>query len=397
MPGKYGYVALARTVGERKPAAAASIDAKSAGAAMDMVEKAPECSLSPEVQEFVRNIFDVSMMTKRLQEASINLDKMPIGSLSAAQMDKGYEILREISTLLVEGPLQDDEQVLAIKLLDCSNRFYATIPHTWREGTTPPVIADLTQLKLRVDTLETLAEIQTAILLSKEKSAADVHPLDANYGKLGCNLVALAPASAEYKMIATLVQNGYSQHNNAGSKLSIKQVFEIDRAGETERFAPWAQDAKRKLLWHGSGLQNWVGILSQGLRIAPPEAPAAGYNFGKGVYFADMLEKAFGYCRATGGEAVLQLSEVALGESYVLTAPEYAAAENSKQAAKQSTFCIGKTQPDPAQDRDAAGVAVSVGKAVANEYDILLSMTHNEFIVYDEAQVKARYIVCLCR
>ena len=30
------------------------------------------------------------------------------------------------------------------------------------------------------------------------------------------------------------------------------------------------------------------GILSQGLRIAPPEAPVTGYMFGKGVYFADM-------------------------------------------------------------------------------------------------------------
>lgn len=27
----------------------------------------------------------------------------------------------------------------------------------------------------------------------------------------------------------------------------------------------------KKLLWHGSRLTNWGGILSQGLRIAPPE------------------------------------------------------------------------------------------------------------------------------
>lgn len=38
-----------------------------------------------------------------------------------------------------------------------------------------------------------------------------------------------------------------------------------------------------QLLWHGSRLSNIVGILSQGLRIAPPEAPVNGYNFGKGV------------------------------------------------------------------------------------------------------------------
>ncbi len=44
----------------------------------------------------------------------------------------------------------------------------------------------------------------------------------------------------------------------------------------------------KKLLWHGSRLTNFVGILSQGLRIPPPEALIIGYPFGKGVYFADM-------------------------------------------------------------------------------------------------------------
>lgn len=33
----------------------------------------------------------------------------------------------------------------------------------------------------------------------------------------------------------------------------------------------------RMLLWHGSRLTNMVGILSSGLRVAPPEAPVTGY------------------------------------------------------------------------------------------------------------------------
>ena len=52
----------------------------------------------------------------------------------------------------------------------------------------------------------------------------------------------------------------------------------------------------KQLLWHGSRLTNFVGILSQGLRIAPPEAPVTGYMFGKGVYFADMVSKSANYC-----------------------------------------------------------------------------------------------------
>jgi len=31
------------------------------------------------------------------------------------------------------------------------------------------------------------------------------------------------------------------------------------------------------LLWHGSRTTNFAGILSQGLRIAPPEAPVVSY------------------------------------------------------------------------------------------------------------------------
>jgi hypothetical protein len=64
----------------------------------------------------------------------------------------------------------------------------------------------------------------------------------------------------------------------------------------------WADVHNRQLLFHGSSLSNYVGILSQGLRIAPPEAPVSGYAFGKGVYFSDMFQKSFGYCRmATSG------------------------------------------------------------------------------------------------
>ena len=69
---------------------------------------------------------------------------------------------------------------------------------------------------------------------------------------------------------------------------------------------------------HGSRLSNWVGIISQGLRIAPPEAPATGYMFGKGVYFANMVSKSANYCFTNPSDniGVLMLCEVALGDTY---------------------------------------------------------------------------------
>lgn len=57
------------------------------------------------------------------------------------------------------------------------------------------------------------------------------------------------------------------------------QVFEVAREGESERYEPQKNLGNRRLLWHGSRTSNFGGILSQGMRIAPPEAPKTGYRF----------------------------------------------------------------------------------------------------------------------
>lgn len=103
------------------------------------------------------------------------------------------------------------------------------------------------------------------------------------------------------------------------------------------------------LLWHGSRLTNMVGILSTGLRIAPPEAPVTGYMFGKGIYFADMVSKSANYCftNRDNNVGILLLCEVALGNTNDLTASCYTA--NKLPANKNSTKGIGKTQPDSNQ------------------------------------------------
>ena len=84
---------------------------------------------------------------------------------------------------------------------------------------------------------------------------------------------------------------------------------------------------------HGSRVTNFGGILSQGLRIAPPEAPVSGYMFGKGIYLADMSSKSANYCSAysSGDTALLLLCEAELGNPmYELTDASYTAGEDAK-------------------------------------------------------------------
>jgi len=115
---------------------------------------------------------------------------------------------------------------------------------------------------------------------------------------------------AEYKTVHDYLKNT-SHHYN----LKMVDLFRIKREGESDRFNPLKLDNK-KLLWHGSRFSNFVGILSNGMRIAPPEAPKTGYNFGKGVYFADLAGKSAPYCYTSlsGGVGLFVVCEVACGK-----------------------------------------------------------------------------------
>ncbi|CAI5705016.1 unnamed protein product [Peronospora farinosa] len=152
-----------------------------------------------------------------------------------------------------------------------------------------------------------------------------------------------------------------------------------------------------KLLWHGSRLSNVIGILSKGLRVAPPEAPNNGYMFGKGIYFADSVSKSANYCWTTpqNPKGILILAEVALGTLYEAREAEdltYTTLKITKGC--DSTLGVGRmAAPEENYETMKDGVVVPIGEFVSSECNG--SLLYNEFIVYREEQVKLRYLVSL--
>ena len=141
-------------------------------------------------------------------------------------------------------------------------------------------------------------KITTKLLASNEDDDLDI--VDQNYKKLGCTIEALDKKSKDFNLISDYL------HNTKESwKIDIDEVYKIDRPSEEKSYNKKMKN--KMLLWHGSRIANFVGILSQGLRIAPPEAPVSGYLFGKGIYLADMIDKSAGYCRSWGSDTALCL------------------------------------------------------------------------------------------
>jgi len=166
----------------------------------------------------------------------------------------------------------------------------------------------------------------------------------------------------------------------------------VKRRGEAARYRPFSKLHNRQLLWHGSRVSNFAGILSQGLRIAPPEAPATGYMFGKGIYFADMVSKSANYCFANHGNprGLLLLCEVALGNMYEKKTSEYV---TKLPTGKHSTKGLGKTHPDPSKTHvTSAKVEIPLGPGVKSEV-ANTSLLYNEYIVYDVGQANIQYLL----
>ncbi|XP_032579281.1 poly [ADP-ribose] polymerase isoform X2 [Drosophila sechellia] len=335
------------------------------------------------VQNLMKLIFDVDSMNKTLMEFHIDMDKMPLGKLSAHQIQSAYRVVKEIYEVLECGSN-------AAKLIDATNRFYTLIPHNFGVQS-PTLIETHQQIEDLRQMLDSLAEIEVAYSIIKSEDGSDsCNPLDNHYAQIKTQLVALDKNSEEFSILSQYVKNSHASTHKSYD-LEIVDVFKVSRQGEARRFKPFKKLHNRKLLWHGSRLTNFVGILSHGLKIAPPEAPPTGYMFGKGIYFADMVSKSANYCctsrqHSTG---LMLLSEVALGDMMECTSAKYI---NKLSNNKHSCFGHGRTMPDPTKSYIRSdGVEIPYGETITDEH-LKSSLLYNEYIVYDVAQVNIQYL-----
>jgi len=141
----------------------------------------------------------------------------------------------------------------------------------------PPLIRTGEEVKEKIQLLEALGDIQIAMkVLTGGGEGEQMNPIDHHYNGLKCQLLPLDQEDDTFRMIEKYVRQTHARTHNQ-YRLEVSEVFEVEREGEAENFT---DVGNRHLLWHGSRLTNWVGILSQGLRIAPPEAPVTGYMVG---------------------------------------------------------------------------------------------------------------------
>ncbi|XP_031628486.1 poly [ADP-ribose] polymerase-like [Contarinia nasturtii] len=344
-------------------------------------------NLKKSVQDLIELIFDEDMLNQTMLEFKLDIQRMPLGKISPKQIHDAMTILKDISELIEKNASRSE-------LCEKSNQFYSLIPHDFGVKRVPDI--DTSEMvAMKVEMLETLSQIAVSYTFSNKNLSENKNILDSCYEQLNAHINPIEKHSEDYNLIITYAKNTHSAIHDEYF-LDIEDIFTVSREGEIKRYETFRKLHNKKLLWHGSKLANFVGILSKGLKIAPREVPRNGSMFGNGIYFTDTVSKAANYSRAQckNDVGLMLLCEVALGDSMECFDGNNVTKDGQKlPKGFHSIKGVGKGFPNPKEGRLIyEDVEAPVGEMVENA-SIKSALLHNEYVVYDEAQVKIKYLI----
>ena len=390
--------------------------ASSASSSSSSSSSAVVTVMHEEVRNLINHLFDRKLAQDSMKEQGLDVKELPLGTLSKRMIKQGYQILSLISDAIRSGTEEENDQeedddskqnsgsssggssssssssnstsnsITAAKLIDLNNQFYQTIPFTMKRGETGFKIDTLEQVKVLSDLVDQLNQIRISESLMQNVNKSNTNQLSlvqSQYQSLNCTLLPI-DGGKTFRMVEEYVQMG----GGPGSNLILEELYSVERAGEQERYINHLKKSKGKhtktLLWHGSRVTNFVGLLSQGLRIAPPEAPATGYLLGKGCYFANLISKSLHYCGANtsddgnGRDAYLALCEVAVEkQSYKTLEHDGDAREAAAAMGVETTEAYGRVAPDETTWDTLDGACLPKGIHVPRQEDCDLFVKNN--------------------
>ena len=316
----------------------------------------------PQVETVIKRIFDIALCQKTEE---LDDKKLPLGMLSLTQIQKAYAVLQE-ALEAVDAGLNSES---------CTAKYFTLIPT--RRANVGPINSRQT-IQEKIDLLK---ELEQYYYIHKNQNLS----LQSKYRSLNCDLRPVDPAARS--LIENYLTENRGQHH---MKLAYYEAYDVDRPSEQKAYHRWETLHNKQLLWHGTAMTNVVGILTNGLCINPIIPVAiTGKMFGQGLYFANVPTKSAGYLRISSGIGAMFLCEVALGNMYELKQSQPVVLPSGKHSVKG----LGRFTPDTETYFNINDdVTVPLGK-IQEVKDDQLSLQYDEFIVYDQSQVKLKYLV----
>lgn len=357
--------------------------------------KIPPSKLSDRLQSFLQLIGDINMLKTTLKSLDVDINKMPLGAISPEQLDEAESVLMTIQGLLQVADYKTNDQALNDKLVDLSSEYYTYVPQIVSRSSKPPLINSQIRIDDYMNRIEDLKNLKIAYSAVHDISPKmDHNPCDMLYSKVKTDIQPLSRDHPMWQVIEDFVFQTHGPTHHAQVKLV--DIYEICREADRSRgFLKELGGQNVHLLWHGTRLSNYISIFQNGLVLRPEmisNAKITGKMFGYGIYGANSFSKSFNYCCSSPGEeACLFLGEFALGNQLERANADYNLNEKTlRLTGHHSCWGHGKWTPNKIQEVD--GLKVPNGKL---EKSLIshCALLYDEFIVYNEVQVKLKYVV----
>lgn len=260
---------------------------KEKGKAKAKKPKVKKTKLSAAVQTIVRYMYDEAtnaLTTTVNAKITANGIETPLGILTIGQIEKGEEILTDAYQLFNKKGARNK----AGRLEDLSSSFYTAIPHRFgrsRAAAEAAVINSLADFEQKQETLQLMKDMLQVNGEGEGNVLFDA-AIDQEYEALGCEIGAVDGKSDEFAEIKAYIEKSQIKTKS----VRVKNVYTLNRPEERKAFR--SKLSNQRQLFHGSRIQNWVGLLSRGI-LMPKIVVSMGVNrtdagwLGNGIYFGD--------------------------------------------------------------------------------------------------------------
>lgn len=321
---------------------------------------------------FVRELCNEKLMKTAMQSFDIDTDRLPLGNLRIDQIQSAETILKELEDCIMR-------QADLNSLESLSSRFFTLIPHASKLNQRLPIIKTRKQIQEYAKMLEDLKNIQVASV-----ALNNTNTLKGLYDTLK---VELRPVEdVEKQLLSHLLTNTISDDHKIDLELVDAMCIyktEHDNNDVNDKFGKLESHI---MAFHGSRSCNFMGILTEGLRMPRPDQVTNGSILGLGCYFADSSSKSFQYCSKEDHCGYMLLCEIALGKTQIVRG---ACLDKLPDGFDSRMGCGAKT----VVTKEKNGILYPVGPMVLNDDKSFTTFRHNEYVIYKPEQYRFRYLM----
>lgn len=348
--------------------------------------------LSEPLYKLMQMFFNENMMPSALQAFYFDIGSLPLGLIHKRTLQDAIEMLEKISTMLKGTKTQNLREMLA-----ASNQFYSYFPQNFGLRRVP-LINSLQTIKELSGMMRNVLNILEKYNLFAMKSAEEENLMDVCYGHLKhfAGIRTLNKSTEMYAEIVKYVKNSQTYNNVTNLPehylttmlrfYEVDEIFEVTRHEDEIRYQTFESDFNRRLLFHGTPIRNILGILTNGFKIKTFR-PGGGL-FGRGIYFADSLSSSMTYTDDdfVGESELFLLNEVAAGLADV----RYGKDRSKLKENCDSLQANGQWYPHPFH---VCPDGLKIPNGELNEQPEILDLRFNEFVIFNTARIKIKYIV----